>query len=138
MFHRWLFAHTNPENVDRFVSVSASHPNLIWDNLQSNYAINDYWLKFIQLPYLPEIEMTRSDSKFIERMLPHLSRELINKSKYIQNDSVIQQIPKKLDAYKYVKVLVFFYSLLSIQMGFSFFKVCLQSDKRFLWPIKLL
>lgn len=97
--HRWLFAHTNPDNVDRLISVSAPHPNLIWDNLQSNSAISDYWLKFIQLPYLPEIHF-HSDSRFIESMLPHLNRE----SKYIQNESVVQQIPKKIDAYKYVKV----------------------------------
>lgn len=84
--------------MDRFVSVSASHPNLMWDNLQSKSPINDYWLKFVQLPFLPEIEMTRADSKFIENALPHLS-----KASYNQSDSpTIQHIPNKLDAYKYV------------------------------------
>lgn len=77
--------------------MAAPHPNLIWDNWQSNCVINDYWLKFIQLPFLPEIHF-HSDSKFIENMLPHLHKE----SKYIQTDSVVQQIPQKLDAYKYV------------------------------------
>lgn len=95
-----MFAHTHPENVDRFVSVSAAHPNLMWDNLQSKSPINDYWLKFVQLPYLPEIEMTRTDSKFIERTLPHLNKDSSNK--YSQIDPTIQQIPNKLDAYKYV------------------------------------
>lgn len=94
---RWIFAHTHAENVDRFVSVSASHPNLMWDNLQSKSPVNDYWLKFVQLPYLPEIEMTRTDSNFIEKTLPHLSKESHN-----QTDSLLQQIPNKLDAYKYV------------------------------------
>lgn len=68
----------------------------MWDNLQSKSPINDYWLKFVQLPYVPEIEMTRTDSKFIETALPHLSKEIYN-----QNDSAIQ-ISNKLDAYKYV------------------------------------
>lgn len=96
-----MFAHTYADNVDRFVSVSASHPNLMWDNLQSKSPINDYWLKFIQLPYLPEIEMTRTDSKFIERTLPHLNKEP-PRSTYISADSLIHQVAKKFDAYKYV------------------------------------
>lgn len=41
--------------------------------------------------------MTRSDSKFIERTLPHLNKEIYNNS-----DLLIQQVPNKLDAYKYV------------------------------------
>ncbi|XP_031638878.1 epoxide hydrolase 3-like [Contarinia nasturtii] len=93
----WFFAHTHAENVDRFVSVSASHPNLMWDNLQSKSLINDHWLKFVQLPYLPEMEMTRTDSKFIERTLSHLNKEVYNNS-----DLLLHQIPNKLDAYKYV------------------------------------
>lgn len=98
-----MFAHTYAEHVDRFVSVSASHPNLMWENLQSKSPINDYWLKFIQLPYLPEIEMTRNDSKFIEHTLPHLSKEPPKSSMYIPMvDSVVQQVPNKYDAYKYV------------------------------------
>lgn len=60
---------------------------------------------FMSIYLLPEIEMTRADSKFIERMLPHLTRELINKPKYIQNSTVTLQIPKKLDAYKYVETI---------------------------------
>lgn len=72
----------------------------MWDNLQSKSAINDYWMKFVQLPSLPEIEMTRANSKFIERSMPHLSKEPLTKSAYLQTDSVIQQIPNKLDAYK--------------------------------------
>lgn len=96
-----MFAHTHAENVDRFVSVSASHPNLMWENLQSKSPINDYWLKFIQLPFLPEIEMTRTDSKFIEQTLPHLTKEPL-RSTYIPADSLIQQVPNKFDAYKYV------------------------------------
>lgn len=107
--HRWLFAHTNPENVDRLISVAAPHPNLIWDNLQSNAAISDYWLHFVQLPFLPEIHF-HSDSSFIENLLPHLNRE----SKYIQSDSVVQQIPKKLDAYKYVYIYKYMFKFMAI------------------------
>lgn len=99
---RWIFAHSYPDNIDRFISISASHPNLMWENLQAKSPINDYWLKFIQLPYLPEIEMTRADSNFIDRMLPHLRDDSSPKSIYHSTDSTIQRIPNKLDAYKYV------------------------------------
>lgn len=74
----------------------------MWDNFQSKSPINEYWLKFAQLPYLPEVEMTRSDSTFIDRALPHLRTEASTKTMYSINDATIQQIPNKLDAYKYV------------------------------------
>lgn len=86
----------HPEHIDRFVCVSASHPNLMWTNLQSKLPINDSWLKFVQIPYLPEIEMARSDTTFIEKTMPHLqSNKKLNES---QNEQYIDV----LDAYKYV------------------------------------
>lgn len=96
---RWIFAHTHPEHIDRFISVSASHPNLMWDNLHTKSPINDYWLKFAQLPYLPEMEMNHNDSTFIERTMQHLSKE--SNSRYV-NVTNGYQITNKLDAYKYV------------------------------------
>uniref|UniRef100_A0A182SBI5 AB hydrolase-1 domain-containing protein n=1 Tax=Anopheles maculatus TaxID=74869 RepID=A0A182SBI5_9DIPT len=44
----WLFAHTNPEMVDKFVSVSTPHPNLLWDNLPKGSPFNRNWLEFVQ------------------------------------------------------------------------------------------
>lgn len=99
---RWIFAHTHPENIDRFISVSASHPNLMWNNLHSKSQINDSWLKFIQIPYLPEIEITRSDSAFVEKALPHIQNDIKNTPIYGINETPIEQIANKMDAYKYV------------------------------------
>lgn len=45
----WLFAHTNPEMVDKFISVATPHPNLMWDNLPKNSPFNRRWLEFIQV-----------------------------------------------------------------------------------------
>lgn len=101
-FSRWIFAHSYPEHIERFISISTSHPNLLWDNLQPKSLINDQWLRFVQLPYLPEAEMTRNDSNFIESALSHLNKDPIPKSiLYASNDNICC-IPNKMDAYKYV------------------------------------
>lgn len=63
----WFFAHTNPDTVERFICVSASHPNLIWNNLQPKGAINNTWLKLVQLPFIAEIEHSNSYSNFVEK-----------------------------------------------------------------------
>ncbi|XP_037915535.1 epoxide hydrolase 4-like [Hermetia illucens] len=65
----WFFAHTNPDNIDRFICVSASHPNLIWNNLHPKAVINNSWLQFVQLPLLPEVDHSRSYSNFLEKCL---------------------------------------------------------------------
>lgn len=98
----WFFAHTHPENVERFISVSASHPNLMWANLHAKSEMNDSWLKFVQIPYLPEIELTRNDSQFIEKTLSHVQNDIKTTPIYGLNDTPIEQIANKLDAYKYV------------------------------------
>lgn len=67
---RWIFAHTNPERVDRFVAISSPHPNILWQNLHPKSQINDIWLKFIQLPLLPENKFASND--FLEKCLPHV------------------------------------------------------------------
>lgn len=71
----------------------------MWDNLHTKSPINDYWLKFAQLPYLPEMEMNHNDSTFIERTMQHLSKE--SSSRYV-TDTNGYHIKNKLDAYKYV------------------------------------
>lgn len=48
----WTFTHTNPEMVDKFVSVSTPHPNLLWDNLPRNSPFNRRWLEFVQVLFL--------------------------------------------------------------------------------------
>lgn len=64
--------------------------------------MNDSWLKFVQIPYLPEIELTRNDSQFIEKTLTHVQNDIKNTPIYGLNDTPIEQIANKLDAYKYV------------------------------------
>lgn len=100
--HSWFFVHAHPENVDRFISVSASHPNLMWENLPAKSEMNDSWLKFVQIPYLPEIQLTRADSQFIEKTLTHVQNDINNTPIYGLDNTPIEQIANKLDAYKYV------------------------------------
>lgn len=75
---------------------------MMWDNLHPKAAINDKWLKFIQLPYLPEAEMSRSDAGFVEKALPHIQNDVKNTPVYGIGDAPLEQIANKMDAYKYV------------------------------------
>ncbi|XP_052889933.1 epoxide hydrolase 4-like [Anopheles moucheti] len=71
----WLFAHTNPEMVDKFVSVSTPHPNLLWDNLPKSSPFNRNWLEFVQLPMLPEMELKHTADKILRRCHSHVTKE---------------------------------------------------------------
>lgn len=73
----------------------------MWDNLQAKSPINDQWLRFVQLPYLPEAEMARNDSTFVETAMAHLSDALPKSIRYSAGDNV-SCIPNMMDAYKYV------------------------------------
>lgn len=92
----WIFAHTNPEMVDKFVSVSTPHPNLLWDNLPPNSPFNRKWLELVQLPYLPEIEMQRNAERTLKKCYPHILKEKMYMSG--TNGSVINDV---MEAYKY-------------------------------------
>lgn len=48
----WIFAHTNPEIVEKFVSVSTPHPNLLWGSLPPSSPFNRRWLDFVQVGFL--------------------------------------------------------------------------------------
>uniref|UniRef100_A0A182R8C5 AB hydrolase-1 domain-containing protein n=1 Tax=Anopheles funestus TaxID=62324 RepID=A0A182R8C5_ANOFN len=71
----WLFAHTNPEMVDKFVSVSTPHPNLLWTNLPKSSPFNRNWLEFVQLPMLPEMELKHTADKVLRRCHSHVTKE---------------------------------------------------------------
>uniref|UniRef100_A0AAG5CXN6 AB hydrolase-1 domain-containing protein n=1 Tax=Anopheles atroparvus TaxID=41427 RepID=A0AAG5CXN6_ANOAO len=71
----WYFAHTNPEMVDKFVSVSTPHPNLLWDNVPKSSPFNRSWLEFVQLPMLPEMELKHTADKVLRRCYPHVAKE---------------------------------------------------------------
>lgn len=95
----WMFAHTNPDLVNKFVCVSAPHPNLFWNRLSAP-GINNSWLRFIQVPFIAEMEHTRADSKFLERCLPHLYRdEKKGNAKTDEDGDFHEQI---VEAYRYV------------------------------------
>lgn len=68
----WYFVHQHPDLVDKFVSVSCTHPNLYWDNLNSRNHFNSTWLSFVQLPYLPEMDALREDIRVITDSHVHL------------------------------------------------------------------
>lgn len=92
----WTFTHTNPEMVDKFVSVSTPHPNLLWDNLPRNSPFNRRWLEWVQLPYLPEMEMQHNAERTLKKCYPHILKEKMYMSG--TNGSVINDI---MEAYKY-------------------------------------
>ncbi|KAG4065022.1 hypothetical protein HA402_004145 [Bradysia odoriphaga] len=91
----WIFAHTNPDKVDRFVTISSPHPNIIWKNLHPQSQVNDIWLKFVQIPVLPENQF--SDSDFLEKCLPHVYS--VGRTKKHSKDMVDRCLT---NAYKYV------------------------------------
>uniref|UniRef100_A0A7G3AYE4 Putative soluble epoxide hydrolase n=1 Tax=Lutzomyia longipalpis TaxID=7200 RepID=A0A7G3AYE4_LUTLO len=101
----WILAHTNPLVINRLICVSAPHPNLIWSNLESSKVpINSAWIKFIQLPYLPEVEHVRPDSNFLERNFTHVDNTRA-KSKYNNLQPLNGSSNEKghiLDAYRYI------------------------------------
>lgn len=79
----WYFVHEYPELVNKFVSVSCTHPNLYWDNLCSQNIFNSSWLSFIQLPYLPEIDTLREDIRVITDSHKHLQAKDVKDSKSV-------------------------------------------------------
>lgn len=93
----WIFTHTNPEMVDKFVSVATPHPNLLWDNLPRNSPFNQRWLEFIQLPYLPEMEMKYNAERTLKKCYPHILKEKMYMTG--TNGSVINNL---MEAYKYI------------------------------------
>ncbi|XP_058058867.1 epoxide hydrolase 4-like [Anopheles bellator] len=101
----WFFAHTNPEMVDKFVSVSTPHPNLLvstphpnllWDNLPKSSPFNRNWLEFVQLPMLPEMELKHSADRVLRRCYPHVAKEKMYQTG--ANGTVTNNV---MEAYKY-------------------------------------
>ncbi|CAO1421867.1 unnamed protein product [Diamesa hyperborea] len=67
----WIFTLKYPDVVNKFVSISASHPNLYWS--QSKKALlNQSWCNFVQFPFLPEIELNDTSESFIRKFYGHL------------------------------------------------------------------
>ncbi|GAB0097161.1 epoxide hydrolase 4 [Sergentomyia squamirostris] len=101
----WILAHTNPRIVNRLICVSAPHPNLMWSNLDSSkVSINRGWLKFIQLPILPEMEHMRPGGNFLERNFTHMNNSR-SKSKYNKLQPLNGSTNESghiLDAYRYI------------------------------------
>ncbi|XP_055637419.1 epoxide hydrolase 4-like [Toxorhynchites rutilus septentrionalis] len=93
----WIFAHTNPHMVDKFVSVSTPHPNLLWDNLPKQSPFNRRWLEFVQLPYLPEVEMRHQAERTLKKCYPNVLKEKMYMTG--TNGSVINNL---MEAYKYI------------------------------------
>lgn len=99
----YLFVHTNPDLVNRFICVSAPHPNLFWSNINAHSkksAINLTWLRLIQLPFIPEIEHTRPDSNFLDRCLSHMNR--YGEKSNIGDLKSDEFYATTMDAYRYV------------------------------------
>lgn len=103
LLYRWLLAHLYPDNIERLITVSAPHPNLMWDHLHAKSQINNSWLKFIQCPYLPESDLSRTESIFLEKCLTHLGQEkrAPKNTSYTSKDSD-DVVCNTLDPYKYV------------------------------------
>ncbi|XP_053695166.1 epoxide hydrolase 4-like isoform X1 [Sabethes cyaneus] len=93
----WIFAHTNPEMVEKFVSVSTPHPNLLWESLPTSSPFNRRWLEFVQLPYLPEMEMKHNAERMLKKCYPHIAKEKMCMTE--TNGTVINNM---MEAYKYM------------------------------------
>lgn len=68
----WYFVHLYPDVVNKFVAVSCPHPNLYLENLPNQSVFNTFWLNFVQLPSLPELEIMRDDLKIINDCYKHM------------------------------------------------------------------
>ncbi|KAI4458228.1 epoxide hydrolase [Holotrichia oblita] len=84
----WFLAKQNPSLIDKFVSISCSHPNVCWNYLPSNGIHSSNWIKFVQCPGLPELDAMKSDLKIIKDYHQYLHE------KYTQDKEI-------LEAYKY-------------------------------------
>ncbi|KAK9502244.1 hypothetical protein O3M35_011050 [Rhynocoris fuscipes] len=82
----WFLVHMYPDSVDKFIALSAPHPNLYWSTLPSSCQFNLRWVQFCQLPQLPEIKALDEDLVILNKAYPHLGKK---------GDE------KFLDAYKY-------------------------------------
>lgn len=70
----WFMAYRNPGGIERFIAVSAPHPNTYWQLPSPCTApVNLQWLSFVQLPYLAEMDAMREDIRFITDMHTHLN-----------------------------------------------------------------
>jgi epoxide hydrolase 4 len=89
----WYFTIIYPGYVSRLVQIATPHPNLYW-NLSKNALTTKYWCNMIQLPFLPEIELTKYE-EFIEKfhqnnndseVLNFSTQDILNTYKYIFNN----------------------------------------------------
>lgn len=71
----WFLVHQSPDLVDRFVSVSCSHPNVYWKTFTSQSIFNFNWVSFVQLPYLPETDALNDDLKLVSDVHKHLQQK---------------------------------------------------------------
>ncbi|XP_014239478.1 epoxide hydrolase 4-like isoform X2 [Cimex lectularius] len=76
----WFIVHTNPDIVDKFVSISAPHPDFYWDTIPSSYKINSRWVEFCQLPFLPEKSAMDEDLKLLNLLHSHLGKSVEDQS----------------------------------------------------------
>ncbi|KAK9710963.1 alpha/beta hydrolase fold [Popillia japonica] len=84
----WFLTKQNPHLVEKFVSISCSHPNVSWNYLPSNGIHSSNWIKFVQCPGLPELDVMKNDLKIIKDYHQYLQE------KYTQDKEI-------LEAYKY-------------------------------------
>uniref|UniRef100_R4G7V6 Putative soluble epoxide hydrolase n=1 Tax=Rhodnius prolixus TaxID=13249 RepID=R4G7V6_RHOPR len=83
----WFIVHLYPDIVEKFVAISAPHPNLYWSTLPSTSEFNLRWVQFCQLPELPELKALDGNLTILNKVYPHLV-----------NNSRCQEY---LEAYKY-------------------------------------
>lgn len=84
----WYLVKEHPDLVDKFIAISCSHPNVYWDYLPSSGVHNSNWVKFVQFPGLPEVDVMKEDLKIIKDYHSHLQDKNI-------------QDKETLEAYKY-------------------------------------
>lgn len=80
----WYFVHLYPSMIDKFISVSCTHPNLYLEYLSNKSDFNYGWINFVQLPYLPEMDCLTEDIQLINNCFKHLQEKVLNDSKVIE------------------------------------------------------
>lgn len=74
----------------------------MWENLHAKSHINDTWLKLVQVPILAEKVLTRNDTEFLGKSMPHIRKDVkYGRNGYANSDDNVTMI-QKWDAYKYV------------------------------------
>lgn len=68
----WYMVALHGELVYKFVAISSPHPNFYWNRVSRNSTLDEKWIHFSRLPFLPEIDALKEDLSIINEIFQHL------------------------------------------------------------------